>query len=66
MEDVRIVLGLEEFEDLIRGKIVDKKCGECHVKIAMSDIGILTMTRAVVKAGHEWAMHQVTHDSDKR
>lgn len=62
MEEVRIILGLEEFEDLIRGKIVDKKFQECHVKIAFSDIGILTMTRAVVEAGHEWAMNQVVHE----
>lgn len=63
--EIRIVLGLEDFKDLVRGKIVDKKFLECHVKIALSDIGISTITKEVVKAGHEWAMQQVTHDSTK-
>jgi hypothetical protein len=66
MEEIRIVLGLEDFKDLVRGKIVDKKLPDGRVKIALSDIGIATITREVVKAGHEGAMRQVTHDSDKR
>ena len=66
MKEVRVVLGLEDFKALVRGKIVDKKLPECHVKIALSDIGMTQITKEVVQAEHEWAMSKITHESDKR
>lgn len=55
MKEIRVVLDLDDFKALVRGKIVVRKTPEGRVKIAVSDIGWVAMAEEVARAAHESA-----------
>jgi hypothetical protein len=50
MEEVRVSLGLDQFRELVRGRIVDAKIKGRVVKIALADIGWDAMADSINEA----------------
>ena len=50
MPEIRVRLGLEEYRDLVRGKVVDIRTPEGTVKIILADIGWDAMAEALAEA----------------
>ena len=53
MPEIRVRLGLEEYRDLVRGRVVDVKAPEGNVKIILADLGWDVLAEELARAEYE-------------